>query len=438
MEAVLNPAPRPQTSAAPTPAPASRGGQSSGSLPYPPVAARRAVAALFFLNGTLFATWVSRLPAMETAHGLSHAELGMALLVIAVGAVISMPLAGWLSSKVGTAAICRFTVVTYCVLLPLLAVAPGIPLWCLILLLFGMAHGALDVAMNAQAVAVEKRYPHPVMSVFHALFSTGGLAGAAAGGLLAAWPLRPEIHFTIIAGIMAAMGIAAFRHLIPHESSGISTAIDPSTCEAAPPSPPPVLTAKAGSKTRRLPFRLPSRHLAALGIVALCIMMGEGAMADWTAVYLRRIVGTSEGLAAAGYAAFSIAMAAGRFTGDFFAARFGPVKLVRGSSLLATAGIALALLAPHPAAVLSGFALVGAGFATVVPMVFSAAGRTPGVSPGVALASVTTIGYLGFLLGPPAIGFAAEGIGLRGALGLIALTSLLAVFLAGAVRREEN
>ena len=181
MEAVLNPASRPKTSQAPA-----SSDDGKAALPAPPVKARRAVAALFFLNGTLFATWVSRLPAMETAHGLSHAELGLALLVIAVGAVISMPLAGWLSSKVGTAAICRFTVVSYCILLPLLALVPGIPLWCLILLLFGMAHGALDVAMNAQAVAVEKCYPHPVMSVFHALFSTGGLAGAAAGGAAAA------------------------------------------------------------------------------------------------------------------------------------------------------------------------------------------------------------------------------------------------------------
>ncbi|MES2706314.1 MAG: MFS transporter [Verrucomicrobiota bacterium] len=433
MEAVLDPVPNAKNKAPLT------GADAPPALPDRPVAARRAVAALFFLNGALFATWVSRLPAMETARSLSHAQLGLALLVIAVGAVISMPLTGALSSRVGTAFICRATVVSYCLILPLLAVVPGIPLWCLMLLLFGMAHGALDVAMNAQAVAVEKRYPHPVMSVFHALFSTGGLAGAAAGGLLASLALRPEIHFTLVAAVMAVMALAAFPHLISKDLSEAATmAVDPSTAEAAVIPPGPSTDAEsAGKKSRRLPFRMPSRHLAALGIVGLCVMMGEGAMADWTAVYLRRIVGTSEGLAAAGYAAFSIAMAAGRFTGDFFAHRFGPVNLVRGSALLATGGIALALLAPHPAAALTGFALVGAGFATVVPMVFSAAGRTPGISPGVALASVTTIGYLGFLLGPPVIGFAAEVIGLRSALGLIALTSLLPVFLAGAVRRGD-
>lgn len=385
------------------------------------MAARRAVSALFFLNGALFATWVSRLPAMETARGLSHAELGLALLVIAVGAVISMPLAGALGPRIGTAAICRATVLTYCVILPLLAVIPGVPLWALALLIFGMSHGALDVAMNAQAVEVEKRYPHPVMSVFHALFSTGGLAGAAVGGVMAFW-LRPEAHFLVVAVVMAGIGFAAFPHLIPKAVVAVSCAPEP----------------HAAVRPRLRGLRLPSGGLAALGVVALCVMMGEGAMADWTAVYLRRVVGTSEALAATGYAAFSIAMAAGRFTGDKLSGTFGPVNLVRGSGLLAVAGITLALFVPHPAAALTGFALVGAGFATVVPMVFSAAGRTPGVAPEVALASVTTIGYLGFLLGPPAIGFAAEAIGLRGALGLVAVASLTATLLAGAVRHRDG
>lgn len=386
----------------------------------PPFAARKAVSTLFFLNGALFATWVSRLPAMETARGLSHAQLGLALLVIAAGAVISMPLAGVLGSRIGTAAICRATVLTYCVILPLLAVIPGVPLWALALLIFGMSHGALDVAMNAQAVEVEKRYPHPVMSVFHALFSTGGLAGAAVGGVLAFW-LRPEAHFLVISAVMAGIGFAAFPHLIP---------------KTAPVFPTAALRAMVPQRRRGL--RLPSGRLAALGMVALCVMMGEGAMADWTAVYLRRVIGTSEGVAATGYAAFSIAMAAGRFSGDKLSGTFGAVNLVRGSGLLAVAGMVLALFVTHPAAAMTGFALVGAGFATMVPMVFSAAGRTPGMAPEVALASVSTFGYLGFLLGPPAIGFAADVIGLRGALGLVALASLTASLLAGAVRHGDG
>lgn len=381
-----------------------------------PVAARRAVTVLFFMNGALFATWVSRLPAMEAARGLSHSQLGVALLVIATGAVIAMPVTGMLSARVGTAVICRVSALVYCAVLPLLALAPGWLMWGLALFTFGGAHGALDVAMNAQAVAVEKRYPKPVMSAFHALFSTGGLAGAAAGGLLAAWPLRPEIHFALAAVVLGLLALTTFPHLLPDH--------------------PGKHHLPGAERTPR--FRLPPRNLAALGVVALCIMMGEGAMADWTAVFLRKNAGTSEGLAAAGYAAFSIAMAAGRFTGDNLAARLGPVFLVRASALLAAAGMLTALTAPWPGLVLAGFAMVGAGFACIVPLVFSAAGQTPGLSPGAALAPVTTIGYLGFLLGPPVIGFAADWIGLRSALGLIAGASLLAAFLAGAVRRRTD
>ena len=148
-------------------------------------------------------------------------------------------------------------------------------------------------------------------------------------------------------------------------------------------------------------------------------------MADWSAVYLKQTMGTSEGLAAVGYGAFSIAMAAGRFTGDWLSAHFRPVNLVRGGGLLAVTGMLLALFAQHPVLALLWFACVGAGFATIVPMVFSAAGRTPGIAPGVAMATVTTMGYFGFLAGPPFIGFTAELLGLRCALGIIGATSFI-------------
>ena len=183
-------------------------------------------------------------------------------------------------------------------------------------------------------------------------------------------------------------------------------------------------------------FTLPSRELVTLGIIALCVMVGEGAMGDWSAVYLRKNLGTSEGWAAAGYAAFSVTMATGRFFGDGLAARFGPVTLVRGSALVAVAGLVLLLASPWSGAALIGFAFVGFGFAPIVPMVFSAAGHRAGIHPGVALASVTTLGYLGFLLGPPIIGFAAGLVGLQVALGLLLVSTLCAVALAPAVRAE--
>jgi len=376
--------------------------------------ARLAVAMLFFLNGALFASWVSRIPAVQAMRGFGHGELGLALLAVALGAVIAMPLAGVVTARQGGDRVCWISALLYCAALPALMVAPDTMSFVVALFLFGAFHGALDVAMNAQAVAVEKLYRQPIMSSFHALWSTGGLVGAASGGLFAAQGLTPLAHLSLIALLSVVGAVLILPHLVGNEG------------ESAP-----SCNAPAG-------FSRPTCGLVALGAVALCIMMGEGAMADWSAVYLRKNLQTTEGLAAAGYAAFSIAMAVGRFLGDWLSARFGAVNLVRVSGLLAAMGLSLALFSQESAVALVGFAGVGAGFATVVPLVFSAAGRTKGVSPGVALASVSSLGYLGFLAGPPLIGFAAELFGLRGALGIIVATSLSAVALAPAVGRRKD
>ena len=377
-----------------------------------PWAARRAVATLFLINGALFATWVSRLPAIESGRGLSHAMLGVYLFVMAFGAMIAMPTSGLLASRIGSAQVCRVSALIYSAVLPLLALAPNGITFALALFAFGIGHGALDISMNAQAVAVEKQYRRPIMSSFHALFSTGGLIGAALGGGIAAFGLTPAVHFGIIALLLGALAFTTFRALLPFEAP---------------------LTLK---KTTLFP--LPTRGLIALGVIALCIMVGEGAMADWSAIYLKKIIATSEGVAAAGYAAFSIAMALGRFGGDSLSARFGPVRLLRGSACVALVGLVLILAGPFAPVALLGFACVGIGLAPIIPLVFSAAGHRPGINPGVALASVTTLGYLGFLLGPPIIGFVAGVIGLRIALGLLLVSTLIAVFLAPVVRSAET
>ena len=377
------------------------------------MAARRAVSALFFLNGAIFATWASRIPAVQAARGLNHAELGLALLAMALGAILAMPIAGVLSARIGSDQVCRIAALVYGGSLPGLVLAPGLPLFALALFGFGAGHGALDVAMNAQAVVVEKRYQRPIMSSVHALWSTGGLTGAALGGLVAAHGTGLLAHFLLAAGLIGAGAILTFPHLLEARRPG------PGARNGEPAAPT---------------FSWPSPSLLALGAVALCIMLGEGAMADWSAVYLRHNLGAREGLATAGYAAFSIAMAAGRYGGDYLSARFGPVNLVRTGGAVAAGGLLLALVFPQASLALVGFACVGLGFATIVPLVFSAAGRGRGVAPGIAVASVTTLGYLGFLLGPPLIGFGAELIGLRCALGLVVGTSLLAVALARSLR----
>lgn len=377
-----------------------------------PDAARRAVKMLFFLNGALLATWASRIPAVQAERGLGNGALGLTLLSIAVGAVIAMPLAGFFIARRGSDRVIRFTALSYCALLPALILAPNVALLIAVMFCFGASHGALDVAMNAQAVAIERQHERPIMSSFHAFWSVGGLAGAALGGLLAAQALPPLPHFLVV----ALLASAALARVLPE----LLRAPERLGHTAAPEAPASM-------------FPMPSRGLVALGIVALCVMAGEGAMADWSAVYLRNTVGTGESLAAAGYAAFSLAMAAGRFLGDQLTARFGPVMIVRAGGALSAGGLLLALVAGQPGLSLAGFAMVGLGYAVLVPIVFSAAGNVTGMAPGVALASVSTVGYLGFLIGPPLIGFAAELLGLRGALGIIVLTSLLAMVLAPAV-----
>jgi predicted MFS family arabinose efflux permease len=385
----------------------------------PPRAARLAVAMLFFLNGAIFATWVSRIPAIQAARALSHGTLGVALLAMAFGALVAMPLAGMATARFGSHRVTQLTAAIYCAILPLPLFAPNFALFVVALFVFGAAHGALDVGMNAQAVAVEERYRRPIMSSLHALFSVGGLVGAGFGGVVAAAGFPPLLHFAAAAMLLGgATALLAFPRLLDARETETLDLPD-----------------ELASRPR---FALPPRSLLVLGVIAFCTMVGEGAMADWTGVFLRNVAGSSEAVAAAGYAAFSVAMAAGRFGGDGLTVHLGPVTIVRISGVLAAAGLALALLFGQSVPALIGFAAVGAGFATVVPQVFSAAGRTTGMSSGAALATVSTLGYFGFLLGPPAIGFLAEAVGLRAALGVIVLTSALLIVLAPSVRRPPT
>ncbi len=375
-------------------------------------AARWAITGLFFINGLLFATWVSRIPVVQVARGLNNGTLGLALLAIAMGALIAMPATGWCLGRFGSRRVTQVAALLYAASLPLLAFAPGMVAFVAALFCFGVSHGSCDVAMNAQAIEIERRYQRSIMSSFHAFFSLGGLAGAALGGLLAARQLPVPVQFV---GTSLVVAVALAIWTLPWLLSASTQADRKEPRETAP------------------GFKRPSGILVALGTVAICVMMGEGAMADWSAIYLRRVLNSSDGIAALGYAAFSVAMAVGRLSGDWVAATIGPVKVVRFGGLTAAAGLLLAIGGQHPALALLGFACVGIGFAAVVPLVFSAAGRVPGVAANVALSSVTTLGYLGFLIGPPLIGVVSQWLGLRSGFAVVLGTSLLAATLASSV-----
>ena len=278
---------------------------------------------------------------------------------------------------------------------------------------FGAGFGSINVAANAQGLALERLYGRPILSPFHAAFSSGGLAGAGLGALAGGLGVAPRAHFGALALVLALFALVTRPRLLPRA---------------------------ADAPERAVTLVRPPRTLLVLGAAAFCTMLAEGAAADWSAVYLSRSLGAAAALAALAYTAFSLTMVVSRTVGDRLNVRFGPVSLVRGGGLPAAGGLAAALVEGSTAAALAGFAAMGAGLGVVVPVLFRAAGSTRGVSAGVGVAAVSTIGWLGFLAGPPAIGFAAGAVGLRSALGLVVLATVLLALLArsaGAERRSE-
>ena len=375
--------------------------------------ARFAALVVFFLNGFGFASWVVRIPAVQEELGLGEGALGLALLALAGGALATMIFTGGLVHRLGSRPLVGVAGSLFGLSLVLPALAPSLPFLVLALLVAGAWHGALDVSMNAHAVAVDKAYRRPIMSSFHAAFSLGGLAGAASGGLLSSWGVGVGAHLSGVAVLSALAVAVAYRALLP-------------------------AGADRGGADEGPAFVRPTRAMAGLGFIAFCVLLGEGAMADWSAVYLGSTLGTGPGLAAAGYAVFSLMMAAGRLCGDRLAKKMQPARLVRAGATLAAAGLGLSLAVGHPVVALAGFACAGAGFSVVFPNALSAAGRSGEMPAGMAIAAVSTAGYFGFLVGPSAIGFVAEFAGLGGALYIVVLLSATVALIAGAVGRPSR
>jgi fucose permease len=369
------------------------------------VRSRRAVSVIFFINGVILASWVPHIPAVKQHLRIGDGELGLVLLSMAAGAVGALSAAGWFVRRFGSRAMTTTAAIGLCLVLPLPVLSPNVPLVALSLLLLGAWNGTLDVSMNAQAVVVERRYARPIMSSFHGLFSVGGLVGAACAGLviwLGASPVQHVVGTTIVALMLVG---AALPSLLSENSGGSGT-------EPA--------------------FARPTGRLRKLGLLAFAALLTEGAMADWSAVYLRDSLASSAALAAGGFAACSMMMAVGRFAGDRVVGAFGAGTVLRGSGMFAAAGLALALLIGTPIAAIVGCGMVGLGIANAIPILFSRAGNVPGVDPAVGLAAVATTGYLGFLTGPPFIGLVAELATLRLALGLVVACCVLIAVYAGA------
>jgi MFS family permease len=350
---------------------------------------RAATTALFLGSGFAMGGWAANLPRLQEVQSLSDSALGVLLLAFGLGAMAAMPLAGRLAAGIGAA---RVAGACGLVAAPLLWLPAVIGVWPLLLAmcaLLGAINGSMDVAMNARASAVERRGGKAIMSSFHAGWSLGGLAGSLAAGALAraGWSLALSLLFIGgILGILSAVGLWQ------------------RTREAT-------LPAAAG-------FALPSRRLAAVCLLAAVAFAAEGAITDWSGIYLRTELGTDAAFATTAYAAYALAMGAGRVGGDAVVRRLGPVRVVWLGSGLAGAGLLGALLAYNPLLADVGFVLAGLGLSNIVPVVFSAAGRLQGTL-GVAMLSTT--GYAGMLIAPPILGSVADAVGLRAALGLVLL-----------------
>ena len=382
-------------------------GAASGTAGRASWKERAAATAVFFGNGIGIGAWAASIPVFKAHLALSDGTLSLALLAFAAGAVLAMPLAGLLASRLGTGHATRLATLAFAAVLLLPPLAVSLPTLAVAAFAVGLANGALDVAMNAHASSLERRWRAAIMSSFHAAFSAGGLAGAALGAGLAtagaAWILGAA------AALAASLAAGAWAGL---RGEG----------EVPAPAGPGLM--------------LPGRAALPLCAAALLCMLCEGAVADWSAVYLRAVAGAPPGTAAAGYAAFSAAMLAARLAGDGAVRALGRTRVVRAGGALAALGLALAVAVPMPLPVAAGFALVGLGLSNVVPAVFSAAGRL-GASPSAGVAMAATAGYAGFLAGPVVVGTAAQMAGLQTGLGLLVACASAVALLAGAVRTRS-
>lgn len=345
---------------------------------------RWAVSALFFANGLVVGGWAPKLPALMARLDIGESVAGLLVLSLGAGSICLMPVFGALVARRGSAHAVRLASVLFAPSLIWMSLAPSVWTVAATILLFGGLIGAMDVAMNANAVAVERARRRAIMSSCHGFWSLGGVAGAGVGGALIE-RLGETGHAVAVTAGVAAILAWAFPRLLrdPPDRGHVHQ-----------------------------PLRLPRTPLPYLiGLMALASMIPEGAILDWAAVYLQREMGASLSLAGWGFAACAATMAVVRFLGDGIRRRLGAVRTVRISAVIAMAGLAVSGLAPSAPVAIAGFALAGIGIANMVPIAFSAAGNVPGLAQGIGLSVVTTMGYSGILLAPGTIGFLAERIG---------------------------
>ena len=380
----------------------------------------RAVVSMFLLNGALLGVWGSRIPAIVDKHQLSESLLGILLFGMSAGAILSFPLAGYFVDKYGSAPVTKRIAILFGLSLPTLALAPNIATLAIGLIIFGAAIGSMDVAMNAWAAEVEKSIGRSVMSSFHAMWSLGVGLGAGTGYLAVNLSAGPINHFLVAATLFLLIALIF----------GFIDWASPRKKQAAGTGKAPL-------------FPIPKGVFALLGILGLCSALGEGAIIEWSAIFLQQVAGVDQADAALGLATFSVAMVIMRLVGDRIITKLGPVNTARASGVFIFFGAALAISMGTLSSILIGFCLMAVGYATIFPMIFTRAANDDQMSPGAAIAAVATFGYGGGLLGPVLIGFLADFFSIRWAFLTLPALAVVIVFLAqnlqpAQTRQPEN
>jgi MFS family permease len=371
---------------------------------------RVAIFGYFFILGVATATWAARLPAIKESLHLSDGRLGLALFAVPAGSVLTLALSGRIADRFGSVRVLRIAGVLNPVALIPIGLARNLAVLMATLAVYGALAGLLDVSMNACGARLELGYDRPIMSSLHAGYSIAGLAGAGIGGISAWLGISPLPTFAVTGAALVVLGLLAGPRVVI---------------------PPPGPARERPGDAPALSPRQISAVIWILGLLALCGQVGEGSAGDWSAVYLHVNLGTPPGVAATALAAFSVTMAAGRLAGDRLAVRFGPVRLVRASGLVAGLGLAAGLLIGTPVAAIAGFALLGLGLAAIFPQAVTAAARLDPEQAGRNIGRIAAVAYSGLLSGPVVIGAIASGVGLRTALMVPAALAVVVAAAAG-------
>jgi MFS family permease len=372
---------------------------------------RIAVSTFFFIQGLTFASWASRIPDIKNMLGLSDAGLGGVLFFLPIGQLCAMALSGYLVSKFGS----KTTLTIAALLYPsaLLGIGLVTKVWQLSagLLFFGMCGNLCNISVNTQGVGVERLYRRSIMASFHGVWSLAGFTGGLISTLMVGNNISPFVHFCCNYSLVLLLFLLVRGSILPRDN-------------------------KPAEKNNAKVFVKPDSYIVYLGLIVFSSMICEGTMFDWSSIYFEKVIHLPKELIRIGYIAFMCTMASGRFAADWLVTKFGITRIQQTSGIIIASGLLISVLFPYLITATIGFLLVGIGTSSIVPLCYSLAGKSKTMLPGIALATVSSIGFLGFLLGPPIIGFIAQLSSLRWSFTLIALLGLLTTIMANKLKNS--